>query len=427
MKLRQISIGMTILVMITACQSSPPPVAVVPTSPVVFHTPAPSFSTYVPPPTFTLTPSPTPTVTPTALPSVEVILAGYQTTVRPILDRLYSAPKAPSGYILPPASDWRIQFLPLDERGYFVQHLLFQDKFFGNPEGSTNLYVTYSYRREGCLGLWGMSCDVQGFSVRSLMFVEGAGTTYFLQELPAWGGGAGSTSHWEMVERTISPFPILGENGGNIEKILELLVGFISGLDPAQRVVKAFDYPDLQTRLAILRQAIQSISWSDRMFATDSLKAIGPDAAVMVPELTKALHDEEYHVTWGAVDALTAIGPAASEAIPDLIVVAQASGEPPQCSAVSALGKIGAADEVVPALLPILEVKKKCLLQVFMDLRKYGEGSALAVPALIAIVEDKTLQEDDRSQAISTLGVITGKSCQENIECWQSWWDEHKK
>jgi len=417
-----------LLIVLAACQPGPSPT--IPVPPASTSLPIHKSPTSIPRPTFTPSPLPTlvPTLTPTTtpLPPVNNILQRFETEIQPQLDRLNNVPKAPEEYTLPSASDWRIHFLPLDDRSYYVQYLLMQDKVFGNPAGTINIFITYTYQREGCLGYAGMSCGVQNIAVLSRLFVEENGTTYFLEELPTWAGGAGSSSDWEMVEHTVHPFKTLGEKGSEIEEILELLVGYTCGLDPDQTLVKAFDYPGLQTRMAILRQAIQSTNWSDREFAAYSLYAIGPDAAEMIPELIKALHDEEYHVIWGAVYALDAIGPAASAAVPDLIVVAQATGLPPQCLAISTLGKLGKANEVVPALIPVLEARQDCLESAARVLRRYGTDSIPAVPALIAIIEDTSLREDDRRQAISTLNGITGQKCEEDIDCWRSWWEEHK-
>jgi hypothetical protein len=417
-----------LLAMFAFRHPSSPPTAPIPSFPT--FPPTPVFPTEAPLPTFTSTPQPTltpqPTPTPTALPPVDDILNRYGTAIQPYLDRISKALKAPAGYALPPVSEWRVHFLPLDKREYYVQYLLIQDKIFGNPGGDTDLFITYAYKREGCLGLGGLGCNIQNLAILSSLFVERNTDIYFLEELPTYAGGAGSSSPWDMVERTVHPFRILGGNGSEIERILELLVGYTIGVGPTQEDVQAFSYPDLQSRLAILRQAIQSPFWSDRKYASYTLGTIGPDAAVMVPELIKALHDEQWLVTLPAADALGAIGPAASKALPDLIIIAQNPEAPAQCPAVYALGDIGTAEEVIPALIPILEVKKDCVEAASVVLRNYGKASLTAVPALIAIVEDTTLSERDREESISALWRITDQKCEEDINCWWSWWNQHK-
>ena len=361
--------------------------------------------TRVPPtPTPTATPTPTSTPTPTPLPAVEDLFQRYEDEIRPLVERLSSAPTAPDGYTLPAASDWQIHFLPLDARGYSVQYMLFQDKVFGNPNGQTRLYITYAHEREGCLGQFGF-CTIQDIRIKARLYVEAGEAICMLDELPT-GTGSGAGDSCGIAEHAVRPFGILGEDGADIERILELLVAFAVGCDPTHREAWVVVHPETSTRVTILRQAIRSPYWSDREEAVDSLAKIGPEAVEAVPDLIQVMEaDDKDRVRGGARFALGEIGPGAAAAIPALISYLQNAEDRDRCGAASALGKIcPGMVEPVPALIQELESGGPCQESAAAALGLIGPAAAAAVPALAQALGDEDSKV--RAKAANALGRI---------------------
>ncbi|MBI4733162.1 MAG: HEAT repeat domain-containing protein [Chloroflexi bacterium] len=408
MKTLKLLLILSLVVGISACQ--PPRTPPTPPAPSTMdeagfptEMAAPTFAPVSPEPTVPI-PQPTVTLTPIPLPSVEEIYQRYENEIQPQVGLLAIAPETPDDFSLSPASDWQVTFLPLDERGYYVQYLLFGDDASGNPTGSTKLIITYAYERTSCLGLWGLTCDTQATAISSRLYVELEGNTYLLDELPTWSGGVNATSEWEIFQFAVYPFSKLGNDGEEIERTLELLVGFAAGVDP----ISAWHAGTLSTqaRVAILRQALTSAFWSDRDNAADSLAEIGPDAAEAVPELINALSDVEDKVRIRAVTALRQIGPAAAEAVPALIgLLEDESLSYAHSSIIAAIGKIGPVETVLPTLVSALKDTDAAVRETAAEaLGAYGAAAAPAVPDLIPLLADEDV--DVRKAAADALGLI---------------------
>jgi HEAT repeat protein len=70
--------------------------------------------------------------------------------------------------------------------------------------------------------------------------------------------------------------------------------------------------------LSYYRQQLQGFNQTERWRAAAILGTFGPDAAVAVPELNKAIQSDDTILRFEAARALGSIGPAAREAIPAL-------------------------------------------------------------------------------------------------------------
>ena len=412
MKLSLAFILLAILVGSSACQLSQSPTEPMVTFEFPTMPPPPTFKPWTPEPTATIL-IPTPTLTPLPLPPVEDFFQRYSEEVDPLVMRLTSAPTAPAGFILPPVEDEQIQFVPMDKRLYYVQSLLFPGLISGNPSASTHLYVAYSYGRSGCLGLWGMSCDVEGMDMTVWLFAETSGTTYLVEKMPDYYSGVGAPGSKQIPQHAIVPLSSLGEQATRVEEILETLVGFAVGVDP---VDSAWPYisPDIQTRVAILRLALSSQYWSDRREAADSLAQLGPDAAGAVPELINLLSDEETRVHDSAISALYQIGPAASEAVPSLTgLLDDESLSFDHSSIIAAIGKIGAAETVLPTLVSALKDTDASVRKAAVKaLGDFGVASAPAVADLTLLLTDEDM--DVRNAAAQALGEI-GPEASESV------------
>jgi HEAT repeat protein len=138
--------------------------------------------------------------------------------------------------------------------------------------------------------------------------------------------------------------------------------------------------------------------------AAEALAALGPGAKETIPDLTKALTDEESRVH--ASEALGSMGP---DAIPPLV---NALGEPSigaRRQAAKALASIGA--EAVPALRRALKDKNVNVRQeAAVALGLIGPAAADAVADLVSLLEDE--EKWVRNYAAEALGLIGPKAKQ---------------
>ncbi|MFQ5854590.1 MAG: hypothetical protein ACE5LU_02950 [Anaerolineae bacterium] len=113
------------------------------TAEVIAATPAP---TVVPP-----TPAPSPT--PVPLPSVEEVLRRYNEEIQPLVEKLQAAQESPPDFQLPPATEWQIILVPLSDRLYYVQTLLFPKWTAGEPDAPVNTSLIHTSVERACIGV----------------------------------------------------------------------------------------------------------------------------------------------------------------------------------------------------------------------------------------------------------------------------------
>ena len=357
----------------------------------------------------TITSTPLPTLTPTAtpyppLPSLEEVAQEYQSEINPLYAVLETA-QANSDYVLSLSSTWQFRFIPGSEREYLIQYLLFGERTFGNPNGQTQLYITYSYQREGCLSTIGFSCDIQKSKVLSKLVVKDGSNYYQLEELPPFSYGIGASNSAEIISQSVNSFNQLGDQAAEIKRTMEVMMFYLGGLDPVydgRDIVQ----PAVNTRVAILKLVLSSPSWTDRRAALHSLETIGPEGVDALPEIIQALNDEDTEVKRRAVNVLGSIGPEAMDAVPELIKSLQEQDEGLRCDVFTALGNIGEdAKETIPLMISELESDGNCQDSAMKALAKFGSLSAPAIPAL-----EKILNNDQsgylQTTAAQTLGDI---------------------
>ena len=384
-------------------QTPPQATSVLPT---LTPTPIPLTDTPVPPtatPT-TVPPTPTPTLTssptPVPLPSADEVLHRYNEEVWPLVEKLQSAQEPPPDFQLPPAAEWQIILVPLSERLYYIQTLLFPEWTSGDPDAPARLYVAYTYRRGADL-VWGSSTTAATQSViaEARLVAEVEGTVYLVEEKKGVGG-TGSDSYSELIRRAVERPEALGDKGEEVEKILEAIVGYATGLDWDTSV-------GLPQRVALLQWALTSQHWADRKHAADTLGNIGPEAREAVSTLIKALGDDDADVCLHAAWALASIGP---EAVPALIQALSDDKLERRMYAAIALGRSGirseAKETAVPALIQALQDENaKVRLYATKSLGQIGPEAKEVVPALIQALENEYAEvREAAAEALKEIG-----------------------
>ncbi len=340
-------------------------------------------------PTITLTPTASPLPPPPSLDEAKRI---YQESIRPLYAALNRAAEK-SEPVLSPSSTWKIQLVPGSEREYLIQYLLFGGKTFGNPAGQTLLYITYSYLRGGCLGIFGWRCDVQESKLLSKLVVKSGNAYVKLEELPHDYYGAGAQGSAEIIALSVNPYGILGDQADEIQSTMQALLYYVGGLNhdfTGKNIVQ----PAGNTRVAILKLVLASPYWSDREAALWSLEEF--EGLLAYPEIVQALYDKDTHVQRAAVVLLGRIGPQVAAAVPDLIKKLQEEDTGVRCDIFTAFGDIGGdAREVLPLMISEVETGGKCQEQAMKALGKLGGSAAPAIPALEKVVagdQDSQLQ-----------------------------------
>jgi len=338
---------------------------------------------------------------------VEAYFRAYDQELSTLVAKLKTAPSAPAGLTLPAEDNRHIQFVPMDERLYYVQTLLFPDYVVGNAITPNKLLVVYSYGRSGCLGLFGMTCQFQGMDVTILLLAENGDSLYLFDKSVTEAGGSGAPTSRVIPLYAVGPMRSLGGQAKAIEEVLEIIISFAAGTDLVDNA-SLYVRPDTQTRVAILRQALLSEYWTDREEAADSLAEIGPDAAAAVPELIDALADKEWRVRSSAIHALAQIGPAAAASIPALNnLLGDERFSDSHAAIISALAKIGSAEEVLPTLVGALkDTDDDVRITAVRALGGYGDASSKTVEAVLPILVGvlKDTDDDIRKTAVEALG-----------------------
>ena len=142
----------------------------------------------------------------------------------------------------------------------------------------------------------------------------------------------------------------------------------------------------MERRVQQLIQNLRSFVSKDRLYASGSLRAIGPAAEAAVPALIEALKDEDSNVRGSAADALGKIGPAA---VPALIEALRDDDSDVRYTA-AALARIGpAAEAAVPALIEALKHDDSIVrFNAAYALGKIGPAAEAAVPTLLEALKD---------------------------------------
>ena len=145
-----------------------------------------------------------------------------------------------------------------------------------------------------------------------------------------------------------------------------------------------------------------------RLRAIDVLAAVGAAARQAVPDLRRAMKQEDRAVRWHAATALGMIGPSAKAAAPDLVAVLQ---DPKDYlfvrkMAAQALGRIGPVnDDIVPALIKALR-DQDLRYDAIWALGRIGPAAKDAVAPIQEIAE-KEQDRWKREAAFSALKEIT--------------------
>jgi HEAT repeat protein len=229
-----------------------------------------------------------------------------------------------------------------------------------------------------------------------------------------------------------------------VDKAVEVIVGGLTSEDPNVRDLavramadesiprdvarpayrKALDQIDDPSQLEMIVDAVASIGKDalepcilslrekapKRLYAIKVLIKLGPTAAPAVPELIKALKDEDAEIRREAEFALGAIGAEAASATAALIEALADDDEEVRHAACYALGKIGPkAKAALPALEKNLKSDDKFLqfasiwamLQIHVDKSELAE---VAVPMLIDALDDE--RAHIRVEAAYSLGEL---------------------
>lgn len=327
-------------------------------------------------------------------PDPESLVEWYREKQIPLIDRLQAAGEPPQDFRLPDLVHCQVLLVPLSERLFPVQEILFPEWRMGSQNGAVSLYVAYSYRRGAPLGREsGFPTDTQEILVQ-VRLIAGQGSQFYLMEEREGVGGAGSFSAAEMVRQAVRRLDGLEEAGAGVETILETIIGYAVGLDWDLSL-------PLERRRAVLIWALGSPYWADRKYAVMALEKLGPEAREAIPALIRTLEDETPDVRWRTVRALGDIGP---EAVPALALALGDKDLRIRRYAIWELGKIG--PDAVPILTGLLwdenpEIRRHAVWAL-------GDIGREGVPSLIYALKDE--DPDVRWAAAWTLGEIGPKA-----------------
>jgi HEAT repeat protein len=291
---------------------------------------------------------------------------------------------------MPPSGQRQIILLPNNARLNFIQSLLSpQVKGGGESDAPLKLYVIYWYERGH--DLYYQNKALFPASHILTVHVQLVGTAYdstYTFEGYTNDGGDGSQSDSDMLQKAVTPLQSLGDQAAQVESALDLMIGYGMGLD--------WD-PNIQPviRMDLLRPALQSENWSDRLQAAQSLGKLGSIAAPAVPELIKAmeLEEDQFVVAESIFKTLATIQP-------DILPIAVDNSATP-------LQDLLADKNNIPILAKSLTAEaweKRALAAII--LARYGSSAIESVPALMAVVHDPNPHV--RSAVVSALGQLGG-------------------
>lgn len=245
----------------------------------------------------------------------EDLVVKYNKEMRPMIEKLQTAQRRPAGFQMPEVTQCQIIMVPMSERLFYIQEILFPKLQLGKPDASVKLYITYDYKRGVTLNeafvVSTFSAHTQSVRSEVRLIAEVDGKFYLVEEKEG-EGGSGCSSYKDLVSKSVEKLDSLGNISEKLESILETIIGYATGLDWDRLL-------DFNRRLAVLIRAFDSEHWADRKQAAETLRRIGPEEGV-VPALIKALlRDESQYVRKAAAEVLGKIGPEAKEAVPALI------------------------------------------------------------------------------------------------------------
>ena len=347
-------------------------------------------------PTWTLWPSQTPwpsrtpvpsaTITPTPLPlpDSELILHRYQGELKPLAKRLLAAGIAPGSFSVP--ADHQVILLPLDEKLFYAQELLFPAWSMGSTDSPAILYVLYEYQRGDDLGYasgpgFNVSRETQEVLVNQILVAVVDGKRYRIEEKKGLGG-SGSQGMIEMLGNAVQPLENLPGEADVVKTTIETVIGFACGIDWQEQI-------DSSRKVALFLQALSSPYWSDRASAISNLGRFKLASAEIIPSLITALQDKDSSVSHQAIQTLGSFGPAASEAVPFIIQTLKEDDPYPQYHqslVADALARIG--PESVPALLQALDDPTSAVRAGAAEALAKMSDQAGVLPALIQLLSD---------------------------------------
>ncbi|HMD90756.1 MAG TPA: HEAT repeat domain-containing protein [Anaerolineaceae bacterium] len=364
----------------------------------------------------TLSSTPTPTVmpaTPTPGPAFDKIRYTFETAVATqITHLLQSGVPAPSGFQMPPPDQRQIILLPNNERLYYLQGLLSPQIDGGGANAPLNLYVIYWYERghdlfyqsaatfptegagvfpaEGAGVLPAEDSGVFPASQTLTIHIQLVGTAYghaYTFEGITNDSGNGSQNDRDMLQKAVLPLQSLGDQAEQVQSAIELITGYGMGLDWDTTIQP-------QVRVDLLRPALQSENWSDRLEAAQSLQKLGSAASAAVPDLIKAMEVEEdqFLVAQGVLKALAAIQP-------DILPM------PINLTSSNPLEDILADKNNIPVMAKALASpawETRALAAVILS--RWGDDAVEAIPALVAVAHDPNPHV--RSAVVSALGQV---------------------
>lgn len=357
----------------------------------------------------------TPTPTPPPAPPIEEVQARYQAEIAPLAARLEAAGPPPEGVDPPSLAAFAVRLVPLDERLYYVQTVLYpeRDPLPTDPAGA--LYVVYGYARGPDLSLFGLgAASTQGVTATVRLVAEVDGALALIEEVEGHGG-SGSSSHIEFVWEAVEPLGALGSAAGDVEDVVEDVLisgteigvrGFLRGLAPPGRT-------------AYVSWLLDSSYWVEREQAADllGLSVDGVPVATSeeaVPRLMAILadEDEKIQVRRQAAGSLGRFGPEGEDAVPLLLALLEDEGQPydVRVSTAFALGEVGPATaDAIPALIAALEDQDETgalRSGAIYALGRMGPAAGDAVPHLLAILQDESIPGYQRGRAAEALGLI---------------------
>ncbi|MDR3576897.1 MAG: HEAT repeat domain-containing protein [Anaerolineaceae bacterium] len=345
-----------------------------------------------PSPSATLQPSATPTAIPltaTPIPSLDGPRAAYENQISAqITQLLHGGIPAPSGFQMPPPDQRQIILLPKNERLYSLQTLLSpQITGGGGDDAPLKLYVIYWYERGQDLYYESSPAfpSSQALTVHVQLVGIAYGHAYTFDGFDNDSGAA--LDDRDMLEKTVLPLQILGDQAAQVQSAVELMIGYGMGLDWDAAIS-----PQLRTEL--LRPALQSENWSDRMQAARSLQKLGSAAAPALPDLIKAMEVEEdqFVVAQSMLQAVAAIQP---DILP--VKLDNTSANPLQdilsdpANITALAGALSASDWEERALAAVI-------------LSRGGTAAIQGVPGLMGIIHDPNPHV--RSAVVSALGQL---------------------
>jgi HEAT repeat protein len=160
-----------------------------------------------------------------------------------------------------------------------------------------------------------------------------------------------------------------------------------------------------------LRKALKDDNRNARRFAVDALMRLGPDAKAALPDLLEAVQDNDPHVRLQVLFALVRTDHKAKGVVSALIAALYDPAR--RGHAISLLRELDLepttgpeAKEMVPALIAAMGDKNADILTIISLLKPYRTQAREAVPALINILKWKHIEYETIGEVAEILGAI---------------------